>query len=496
MSFHFTCPQCGQRMTMNFETSQVYCPHCGYVRRDEISALGQPQRPPRPARPTPLPVITYQGELSLRARAAFDTGADLVTRGDAAGALRAFVKAAEIQHDFADAHLWIARLSADPAQRMQHLDTALALDPNNGEAVRLKMVLTGRLTPEQAARSYNEAEPVIAQAQGPVEARADVLICPRCNGNLVVNLDKRRVECRFCGYSAPHVGPDNAGADLLTMAMLERRAQPVRWNVGQRLIVCRQCGAEHTVPPGKLSAHCRFCGSTQVLLGDVLQSFEQPDGIAPFALSPEGAAAAIQKALKNPAQRLANLFNTNRVQSVQVEGVYIPYWVFDVNVEVTTTQTQVLNGILMSDTTKGMDLMPEVAIPGVKSPTPGLLMRLAPYRLGDVEPYQPKWLASQPAALYSIDFDRASLDARELAAKAMRRKHERVVENTRTDERGRQTTDVTRATVRVQNMIFQLLLLPVWIATLTEVDADVRLALVNGQTGKVAFGKAERRGGE
>jgi hypothetical protein len=311
----------------------------------------------------------------------------------------------------------------------------------------------------------------------------------------MVNLEKRRVECRFCGYSAPHEGPANAGADLLTMAMLERRAQPVRWNVGQRLIVCRQCGAEHTVPSGNLSAHCRFCGSTQVLLGDVLQSFEQPDGILPFALSPEDAATAIRKALKNPAQRLASLFNTNRVESIQVEGVYIPYWVFDVNVEFTTTHTEVVNGIPLTDTTKGMDLVSEVAIAAVKSPSPALLMRLAPYRLEDMEPYQPKWLASQPAALYAVDFDRASLDARELAAKAMRRKHERVVENRRTDDTGRQTTDVTRTTVRVQNMIFQLLLLPVWIATLTEMDADVRLALVNGQTGKVVFGKAARRTG-
>jgi hypothetical protein len=355
------------------------------------------------------------------------------------------------------------------------------------------MVLSGRMTPAQAARSYNEQEPVVSHAEGPVTARAAVLLCPNCNGRLVMHLEKRRVECHFCGYSAPHDGPANAGADLLTMAMLERRAQPVRWNVGKRLIVCRQCGAEHTVPSGKLSAYCRFCGSTQVLLGDVLQSFEQPDGILPFALDPEGAVAAIHKALKNPAQRLANLFNTNRVKSIHVEGVFIPFWVFDVTVELTTTRTEAVNGVPVTSTTQGMDVVPEVAIAAVKSPPPALLMRLAPYRLADLEPYQARWLASQPAALYSVDFDRASLDARELAARAMRRNHERVVENTRTDDAGRQTRDVMRTTVRVQNMIFQLLLLPVWIATLTEIDADVRLALVNGQTGKVVFGKAERR---
>ena len=46
---------------------------------------------------------------------------------------------------------------------------------------------------------------------------------------------------------------------------------------------------------------------------------------------------------------------------------------------------------------------------------------------------------------------------------------------------------------KIQNMSFRLVLLPVWVASLMEDDGDVRAALVNGQTGKVALGKAEKR---
>jgi hypothetical protein len=45
----------------------------------------------------------------------------------------------------------------------------------------------------------------------------------------------------------------------------------------------------------------------------------------------------------------------------------------------------------------------------------------------------------------------------------------------------------------VRDMNFRLLLLPVWVATLTEEDGDLRTALVNGQTGRVVLGKAEKK---
>ncbi len=41
-------------------------------------------------------------------------------------------------------------------------------------------------------------------------------------------------------------------------------------------------------------------------------------------------------------------------------------------------------------------------------------------------------------------------------------------------------------------MSFRLLLLPVWIATLSEVDGDTRPALVNGQTVRVVLGSARK----
>ena len=75
-----------------------------------------------------------------------------------------------------------------------------------------------------------------------------------------------------------------------------------------------------------------------------------------------------------------------------------------------------------------------------------------------------------------MDFDKASLEARSKAGDMARVRH------------GISGQGYTH----IQHMTFQLLLLPVWVATLYEEDGDIRPALVNGQTGKVVLGKPRK----
>jgi hypothetical protein len=55
-----------------------------------------------------------------------------------------------------------------------------------------------------------------------------------------------------------------------------------------------------------------------------------------------------------------------------------------------------------------------------------------------------------------------------------------------------QSEEVVNVSSMVRTMSFRLLLLPVWIATLIEDDGDVRIGLVNGQTGQAVLGKARQ----
>ncbi len=488
MSPGLTCPKCQRRMTMNFKTNQVSCPHCGYVRPDEIGQMDAAAETikAQQGRRKSVP-ITHKGPIEQSARGAFETGCDWLSRGNRHEALRAFRRAADYQPDFVDAHLWAAKAADDDQTRRAYLENALALNPNHLEATRMLMVLNGQLTPEEAARPTSDTGPRVKKVEEAVRAKAADLICPTCGGHLTVNEQAGRVECRSCGYSAPQQ-VQSYNENVLSMALLKRQAQPVIWNVGNRLVQCQQCGAEHTIPAGKLSARCRFCGSTQVVLGDTLSSFEQPDSLIPFTVSEIDAVERIEKELDSLKQRLGHLLGAGQARQSAVEGVYLPFWIFNATVEITRTRTTYLTlGDTSEDRTSMIDAVNNIPICAVKSPPPALLRQMADYQLSAVVPYEPKWLAKYPAQLYSVDFDRASLEAREIAHKTMSRKYKRVVENKHINERGRQQTEVTRTISQVQGLAFYLILLPVWI-TVTVEAKKIQIALVNGQTGKTVLG--------
>ncbi|MBZ0276659.1 MAG: hypothetical protein K8I60_10960 [Anaerolineae bacterium] len=495
MGINLTCPQCGERMTVQFAPDmRVVCEHCGHERGSgletkaaEVRAKGQP----------PAVRITHVGDVNVRARTLFYTGHDYLFQENKEEAIKSFLRAIEMQPDFVDPHLWIARISDDEAVKRDHLGTILAYNPGNIEAMRMLLVLNGRLTPEQAALTYGNHEPEVRQAEEPVETTTTVLHCPACGGDLTVNEEAGKVECRFCGYTAAKPRPSTANGDILVAALLERKAQPVKWVIGERLLHCNQCGAERTIAGNKLSMRCPFCGSNHVIEQDALGSFEQPDGILPFSIPREQAGEAIKQQLKGFGERLKGLFDSNKVSRATLEGFYLPFWVFDAIVQ--GTRTRIDNGQERRDQfnyrsaapayqqTIFHDAMYDVEVCAVESPPRELTARLGDFDYDNLAAYEPEMLAKYPAELYTLDFDRAALEARSVVSGMMRGRHTR-----------RDAGDDSNVTITVfsniQSMSFRLLLLPVWVATLIEEDGDIRTALVNGQSGKVVLGKAQKQG--
>lgn len=480
------CPHCGQRMRYNFQQGKLMCEPCDY------SPLDAKIEKKRARGPREYPRITHRGTITPNALAAFRTGHDHLHNDQPDKAREAFHRAVYFQHDFADAHIWLAELAADEQTKRDHLGKVLAFDNTNPEALRRLMILNGRLTPEQAAQTNHHNEPLIKRAESPVSTETQVLLCPVCSGNLTVNEDTGRVECRFCGHTMPALAGQQANGDLLSAALLERRASPVRWVIGERLLHCKECGAERTIPVRKLSQECPFCGSTHVIMQDALKSFEQPSALVPFRITRRDAGDRIRQALDGFVQRVVNIFDPNRVRRANLDGVYLPFWVFDATAEITVTRVykgSSRSGVFAQrhalSTERFTDAMYDVSVPAVTSPPRDLIARMGRFDLDAAVPYQAKLLARYPAELYSIDFDKASLEARSIVSRAMREKHGG------RRETGDQQMEITTFS-NVGQMSFRLLLLPVWVATLFEVDGDVRPALINGQTGKVVLGQAKK----
>jgi DNA-directed RNA polymerase subunit RPC12/RpoP len=488
------CPNCGQPMTLDTANALYRCKHCFHTVPRPQETLDEAMARMRSKGARPSVPITYRGELDTRARSLFESAHDALWQENKAEALKLFAQAIDLQRDFTDAHLWIARTTDDPKRKRDHLDIILAYDPGHADALRMLMVMTGRMTAEEAEKSQRGDAPILRRADAPVPVTAEALLCPVCGGRLTV--EAARVVCAFCGHTAPLTTPTPAEqaafGDVLGMALMERRAQDVLWVVGEHVLHCHQCGAERTLTPGRMSMQCPFCGSNQVAEQDALGTLERPSWLIPFRFNEESAKAEIRTRLKGVGERLSGLLDDNKVVRATMEGVYLPFWLFDAQIEVSRTvidnrtprSRDQVKTFVPYQTLRIPEGMTDIPVCAVTSPPPVLTRELGEYDTSARVPYDPRLLAAYPAGLYDVDFEQASLTARSIISERMRARH------------GQGAADNITVNVfsSVLQMTFALALLPVWVATLYERDGDVRTALVNGQTGQVVLGKA-RKGG-
>lgn len=494
------CEQCGGERTFLVTREKIECQRCGFVVRD---SSGKPQSPapdPKPAAPardlTQYRVSYYISDIyqiEPFVEAAYYTAMDYVGRQQWPEALGALRRCVDYRPDFAEAHLWLSRLLDDPNERRDHLHQVLAYFPTHPEALRELMILDGEISDStEPFDEFTEAQrrdvnaPVAADT-----ASKHAVNCPRCGApNLVAEGEDRLLSCAFCGYRDTEQTTAKR-SNSLAAAMIKRRSQPVQWIVGERWLKCNSCGAARTLTQRQLADHCPFCGSKQVVMQDALKTIQQPDGIIPFAVSQRHALEQVSEELKRWDQRLANVFNSNRIERVEIEGVYLPFWVFDALVQVqrsrfSSGQQWTRNEQKAVQNAYQVEQIPtmknNIMVCAVTSPPRTLTGDLGRYRLASAQDYAPKFLAQHSAEIYTLDFDRAALDAHEQISQEIHAEYNR---------RASGETSVVVAPM-IQQMSFRLLLLPVWSVTVFEKDGEVRPALVNGQTGRVALGKARK----
>jgi len=485
MGINLECPECGKRMTPNLAEARVVCSHCGYVRSSGLdSKIAELQQ--RGKRPEIS--VAREDDINPRALSLFYTAHDYLFGGDRPKAVETLHRALELQPDFLEAHLWLAKLSDNEQAKRDYLSSVLAYNPGHLEAMRMLMVLNGRMTAEESARSEKAEMPAEVKVAGAVETTQVTPRCPNCGGDLTVDEGSGQVRCAFCGYSALTPKPQSGQSEQLTSALLQRRAQAVKWVVGERVLRCNACGAQRTISAEVLSARCSFCGSNQVLEQDALGSFEQPDGIIPFKITRAEAGERVKERLRGLTERVKGWFVNNKVKSATLEGHYLPFWLFDAMGEVMRTR---IDTRMPNDRNapiqptyqqeKFSDAVYDIEVCAVQSPPRALTTQLDDYHSGALVAYDPALLARYPAQIYTLDFDKAALEARGVIASQMRRKYQ---QSEASDE-----VNIHVMTL-IQQMSFRLVLLPVWIAILVEEDHDRRMALVNGQSGKVILGSA------
>jgi hypothetical protein len=221
---------------------------------------------------------------------------------------------------------------------------------------------------------------------------------------------------------------------------------------------------------------------------------ERPDGFMPFTLSKEDARSAITDAQTAGLRGLANRVIGGARHIRELHPLYLPFWVFDGFVEVRSWRSQTAWQFEHSRdpaSSSEVRMFDDMLFAGVDALPAELLRRIYPFGTDALVPYESQLLADWPAALYNRDVAEVADQARKRMLGMAR---ETAPPPVSPDYRSEDTPQIHR-TYQVTSISYQLVLLPVWIA-LVERDGQRSMALVNGRSGKVAFGSPVSTAGE
>ncbi|WP_119068461.1 hypothetical protein [Aggregatilinea lenta] len=473
------CPACGARLLPNPDGPGLWCQFCGVDHDDAgAQALAAQQRAQIAANGTYEPPI-HQIGMPLELRRTLDSAWDSIRAGDLLSAGYVLRTALREYGDQADLWYLMSLATPDRGERLIYLDRALDAQPYHEYAWRDKGVLEG-VIPAQDAAPLPEVD--VDEA---VTAESEAEACPICGGALAYSVAAGALVCGHCGHTPgkPLARAYRGGYDRLDNALLQRRFGFSReWKIGERVLVCQNCGAQLTLAGTTLSTQCRFCDSAHVLVRDAVGSFEEPDALLPFSVDRTEAARAVHARL-SPDQRA-------QVVRGEVQGVYLPFWGFEGLASVslppdTRTDEWIATGVYP---------VHDALVCGVTQPHQAVLDELMPFDLGDLCRYDPRALALWPAQIYSVDAIQASITARayvkyaaRLHAQGRRVPDVALARSDRTAYNPPDTLLWQVARVDIQGLNYRLVLLPVWMVTLTLDSGQHRPAAVNGQTGEAVI---------
>ncbi len=490
------CPRCGNTQWEFVESiGTMRCTACGF--RLFQDGVGRPRRP-KPSgqrksdRPSPHPTgdrrppvhidlpfgldlerIEADSERdAIRMRSRCTDAMYALARGDRKGAKKALLSALEISENYADAWLFLAGLADSAEEQREYLEHVLACDPGNPLATKALLELDG----------LPGDEPPPGEAVEPGQVAGKLLICPNCGGRLEYDEREREVTCYHCGYlilDADELAR-HARQSTLVEGLLRRKSRAISWDIGEKWLRCAGCGAITTLTRRMLTATCRFCDSRHVILESPGYRFEQPDLIVPFSLDEDDAKAALERKLRSGIRAITRFF-ADPIANVELQGAYLPFWAFDAEMEVIWHHPDEF------EAQRRTVLLGDVLYFAASSPPREFVERLETFDLTQGVDYDPRLLVEYPAELYDVDAMRASIEVRSKLTGI-------AIDRTEIDfMAGGVSWDYDNIKAVTGFMTYRLVLLPVWVGRMVEVDGDTRRVLVNGQTGEVVLGKLRKR---
>src|SRR3954452_22565809 len=314
--------------------------------------------------------------------------------------------------------------------------------------------------------------------------------CSQCGARLEFAPGTSSLRCPYCGH-LQDVPATTAVVEEHSYDAWAAVPPKPRAPAGAYRLTCHRCGAQ--TDSDNLSDACPFCGApivAETAGGDQIA----PEAVVPFGIDPRAAQDAVRGWVRS------RWFAPNKLKKVgateQLHGTYIPHWTYDAQTATDysgmrgehywETETYTENGETRTREVMRTAWYPagghverafdDVLVPGSTRLDPERIDDLAPWPLENAKPYQPDYLSGYQTLRYDVEPDQG--------LGAAKQRMERVIEGNCRDDIGGDEQRVTSMDVHYAQVMFKLVLLPIWIAAYLYAGQSYQV-FVNAHTGEV-----------
>ncbi len=255
------------------------------------------------------------------------------------------------------------------------------------------------------------------------------------------------------------------------------------------IYVCRSCGAEIETEATTVATHCPYCDN-EIIISDRLSAGLKPNAVIPFRVDKKGLEDVVRNYFKGKKLLPKDFLDTNRLSKVQ--GVYVPFWLFDAGVEgsvmMRATQvshysdynydyTETRHYAVRLDGSMGFDKVP---VDGSKKMDDDLMDSIEPYDYSGLVDFRTGYLSG----FFADRFDEDPDESLPRAEQRMLRSAERELVSVANSSSVYTTMSMSSSDLRLTDATVKYVLLPVYLVNVYYGGNRYRFA-VNGQTGKI-----------
>ena len=301
--------------------------------------------------------------------------------------------------------------------------------------------------------------------------------------------------CPYCQARLDIAIPE-AGSPKHDYAAYAGLTRPAVTSLPAFELTCRNCGSAQQMTA--IAGRCPSCRGPLVVTDDLGGRLKSPDGIVPFEVDKDKAATCFREWTSSRWFAPSALKKVANTESISAS--YLPHWGFDdrtttdytgqrgTHYYTTETYTTQQNGQTVTQTRQvqhtswshvqgrvARDFI-DVLATGVSEPDAELLEKLGPWSTAAATGYQSEYLAGFDSPRYHIDADAGFESARQEMAS--------VIQGDCRDDIGGDEQRVEQMSTQDQDVLFRLVLLPLWIATYLS-GGKAFDVYVNANTGEV-----------